>query len=202
MASSRATYRLVRSRNYHRGIRGLLAAFVGMLGTLVPKIVEQSRTVFFKIEHAEWQVEFDGLLRRTVGGCLWRRSFGNAADSRYQEALARYRSDGQTGSGIFAALPSWGSTMRARFDASRSEDAQVAANDPSRLRQFWLEQKSQRPQDIPLDFETFAKLSDARPRGEGEFRKAFTTQLQTLPDDQKNTFDSWIFRSPNKVVWR
>ncbi len=45
----------------------LLAVLAGLLGTLVPKIVEQSRTVFFKIEHAEWQVEFDGLLHRTVG---------------------------------------------------------------------------------------------------------------------------------------
>ena len=45
-----------------------------------------------------------------------------------------------------------------------------------------------------MDFETFSKLSDARLRGEGEFRKAFTTQLQTLPSDQKNTLEQLDFQ--------
>ena len=83
----------------------LLAAFVGLLGTLVPKIVEQSRTVFFKIEHAEWQVEFDGLLRRTVGEYLWRRSFGNAADSRYQEALVAIARTDRPAAGSLRLFP-------------------------------------------------------------------------------------------------
>ena len=53
----------------------MLTVLASLLGTLIPKIVEQSRIVFFKIEHAEWQVEFDRLLRQTVGDYLWGRSF-------------------------------------------------------------------------------------------------------------------------------
>ena len=160
----------------------VLAVFAGFLMVWVPKAFEQGREVVLQIEHAQWQVEFDSLLRRTMGEYLLRRESGDPTDPRYRDALAAYRAGNQVGGGIFAALPSWDSAMRARFDAGSAATASSQADRQTQVAKFWQEKWNEDLRDIPFDFESFSRLKQARARGEAQFRDAFQSELARLSE--------------------
>ncbi|MDH3717060.1 MAG: hypothetical protein OES79_02955, partial [Planctomycetota bacterium] len=89
-----------------------LATFAVMAGMLVgaawwigPRFVGQSRTLLARQQTFDPQAAFQGMLNRTVGAALMRRTYGGPDDDRYKKALQEYQDGNRHGEGWYAQFP-------------------------------------------------------------------------------------------------
>jgi hypothetical protein len=94
---------------------------------------------------------------------------------------------------MFAALPSWNSTLRARFDSSRLDQIASTQDVESQFAAFWQQQRSLHPGEIPFDHETYVELEKARIEGQSQFATAFVSALARLSIDERTSLEQQDF---------
>ena len=101
-----------------------LATFAVMAGMLVgaawwigPRFVGQSRTLLARQQTFDPQAAFQGMLNRTVGAALMRRTYGGPDDDRYKKALQEYQDGNRHGEGWYAQFPALVAHLKSGFEA-------------------------------------------------------------------------------------
>lgn len=99
------------------GTFGAIVAVLWGLGSLLgPQLVLQGRLLTAHVEQLEPQEVLDGLLARTVGAYLFRKTYGDPDDPRYQAAFARFVDKGRSGDGAFAGFGPLQARVQAAFE--------------------------------------------------------------------------------------
>ena len=95
---------------------GIVLLLWGLASLLVPQFVLQGRLLATHAERLEAQEILDHVLARTIGAYLFRSTYGDPGDPRYEAALKSFVAQNQAGEGAYASFGQVQTRVQAGFE--------------------------------------------------------------------------------------
>ena len=100
------------------GLLGTAAiALIAAAALVFPIVTSEFKVLSAKVQETKPEDVENAILQGTVGNYLFTKKYGNPADQRFKEALAKWKADGRQGEGLYKTFPALNARLKHEFEA-------------------------------------------------------------------------------------